>query len=261
MRTFFLTRPQQLHPPPHTLLQLFCDLCNKGRLVATWDLGEHGRSTLLPHCDFSATVGVRRAPAAGASTQDSSAPCVVSAEGGGSSVRDAKEHAAALASEQLLRRLSDSGASVETVWGKILSQAPDAIQAYSRRLASNLILARQQGTVMFQAAPTEALHEAAAPLRAMHNPPGLPQQQQQCDEQSSGTASDDDDDDAKRQRGASLPPPLQPWQLQVRPRAQQRMQLIWFQYMPVWVLLVFDRVNRHMHLCELTHSSLLRSHQ
>ena len=147
-------------------------------------------------------------------------------------MRDAKEHAAALASEQLLRRLSSSGASVETVWGKILSQAPDAMQAYSRRLAANLLLARQQGTVASLAAPTEALHEAAAPLRAMRDPPRLPQQQQQQrDEQSSGTAPEDDDDDEKRQRVASLPPPLQPWQLQVRPRVQQRNQPIWFQYM------------------------------
>ena len=230
----FLTRPQKLHPPPHTLLQLFCDLCNKGRLVATWDLGEHGRSTLLPHCDFSATVGVRRAPAAGASTQGSSAPYEVSAEGGGSSVRDAKEHAAALASEQLLRRLSDSGASVETVWGKILSQALDAMQAYNRRLASNLLLARQQSTVVFQAAATEAPHGAAAvPLRTMHDPPGSSQRQQQDDEPSSDTASDEDEDE-KRQRGASLPPPLQPWQLQVRPGVQHLNQPIGMGAITIW---------------------------
>ena len=148
-------------------------------------------------------------------------------------MRDAKEHAAALASEQLLRRLSDSGTSVETVWGKILSQAPDAMQAYSRRLASNLMLARQQSAVMPQAAATEALHGTAAPLRTMNDPPGSSQQQQQQHDPSSDTASDDDDDE-KRQRGASLPPPLQPWQLQVRPGVQHLNQPIGMGAITIW---------------------------
>ena len=229
------------HLPPHTYPraytpQLFSELCNKGRLTASWGLGSRGRSSLLPHCSHTATVGVQRVTAA-AHTQQDSSPYVVFVEGGGSSVRDAKEHAAALAAEQLLRSLCHSGGSVESVWGNILSRAPGAMQAYGRRLASNLQLAAGQplpleqmtsgypaGPVPHGVMPTSGTAYYLSGQQQQYNPS---QQQYNPSQQQQYTLSQQQQYDPQQwhqqqqpQQQMALPLPRkgpEPWQLQVRP--------------------------------------------
>lgn len=212
--TFIIMHPHLLPTP-----QLFSELCNKGRLAASWGLGSRGRSSLHPHCSHTATVGVQRVTA-GATTRGPS-PYVVFVEGGGSSVRDAKEHAAALAAEQLLRSLCHSGGSVEAVWGNILSRSPGAMQQYGRRLASNLQVAAGQplppAHLTGPPAAGPALYGAPPSVGTPYYPPG-PQQlydQQQWHQQ--------------QQPQMLLPLPLhrkgpEPWQQQVRlvPAASER---------------------------------------
>ena len=163
--------------------------------------------------------------AGGSTVQASPYDTVYIEAASGSSSRDAKEHAAALAAERLLRGLcggrpTASGRSVESVWGNILSRSPGAMAQYECLLLTNLRLVKGRslgppsGTSQAQGASGPQHNDSmggfppAPMLQGLQNHHHHHHQQQQ------------------QQHIGSLPPPpilrLKPpkpeaWQLQVNP--------------------------------------------
>ena len=154
-----------------THVQLFSELCNKGRLVAVWGKGSgtwgHQKQ---PGSTHFATLGVQWiSPAAlkkPSQAQPNYSPYVVYVEGSGTTPRDCKEHAAALAAELLLRSLcgphSAAGGGIEAVWGNLLSNR-STMQSYTQRLAANMQLAQQQQGQDGHSLPPDAQPYAAPP--------------------------------------------------------------------------------------------------
>ena len=117
--------------------------------MASWGV-RRGSGRMKPEVHW-ASLGVRPGgstaltTAGGLTVRASPYDTVYIEAASGSSSRDAKEHAAALAAERLLRGLcggrpTASGRSVESVWGSILSRSPGAMAQYECRLLTNLRL-------------------------------------------------------------------------------------------------------------------------